>query len=415
MSILLFGEIPMKRALVLVLDSFGIGAAADADKFGDTGSDTFGHIASACAQGQADVGRKGALHLPHLSALGLLHAHQGSTGQWAAGMPVPDSLDGAWAWAREVSSGKDTSSGHWEMMGVPVFSEWGYFSDKSNSVPEALLQTLITKEGLPGILGNCHASGTEILTRLGEEHMQTGKPIVYTSADSVLQIACHEDSYGLEALYRLCQTARQLADDYNIARVIARPFVGSAADNFARTGNRRDLSVEPPAPTLLDSLVAAGGEVVSVGKIADIFAHRGISRKIKATGLDALFDATLAQWDQAQDRSLVFTNFVDFDSQWGHRRDLPGYAAGLELFDRRLPEVLARLQPGDLLVLTADHGCDPSWPGSDHTREHVPFLFAGPGIQPSGLGGRDSFADLGQTPGRASGCLCTGARDQLPW
>ncbi|MCY4471224.1 MAG: phosphopentomutase [Kistimonas sp.] len=387
----------MKRAVVLVLDSFGIGAAGDAEKFGDAGSDTFGHIAQACAEGRADIGRTGALQLPHMSNLGLLHAHHASTDRWAPGMPLPLALEGAWAWAAEISSGKDTSSGHWEMMGVPVPSEWGYFRDKSDSFPEALLQRLIDVEQLPGVLGNCHASGTQILTRLGQEHMRTGRPIVYTSADSVFQIACHEETYGLQALYKLCETARQLVDEYGIARVIARPFVGQCPETFVRTGNRRDISVPPPAPTLLDKLLQSGGEVVSVGKIADIFAHQGISRKIKATGLDALFDATLAQLDQAQDRTLVFTNFVDFDSQWGHRRDLPGYALGLEHFDRRLPELLAKLTAGDLLVLTADHGCDPSWHGSDHTRENVPLLFAGPDVRPSGIGGRDTFADLGQT------------------
>ena len=329
--------------------------------------------------------------------MGLLHAHKGSTGQWAEGMPEVPATAGAYGYAEELSSGKDTPSGHWEMAGVPVLFEWGYFSEKSNSFPQAFLDRLIREAELPGVLGNCHASGTTIIAELGEEHMRTGKPIVYTSADSVFQIACHEETFGLDNLYKLCEISRKLLDEYNIGRVIARPFIGRGPDDFARTGNRRDFSVLPPAPTLLDRVAQSGGTVISVGKIADIFAHQGITRKVKATGFNALFDATLAEVDSADDRSLIFTNFVDFDSAWGHRRDVPGYAAGLEEFDQRLPELVERLQPGDLLVLTADHGCDPTWPGTDHTREHVPVMFAGPGVKSVDLGKRDTFADLGQT------------------
>ncbi len=387
----------MTRAIILVLDSFGIGAAEDAEKFGDTGSDTLGHIARECAAGRADIDRSGPLALPNLSAMGLLHAHKGSTGQWAEGMPEVPATAGAYAYAAELSSGKDTPSGHWEMAGVPVLFDWGYFHEKSNSFPQELLDKLIEEAGLPGVLGNCHSSGTVILDELGEEHMRTGKPIVYTSADSVFQIACHEESYGLDNLYKLCEITRGLLDDYNIGRVIARPFVGPSAGEFARTGNRHDYSVLPPAPTLLDRLAENGGEVVSIGKIADIFANQGITKQVKATGFNALFDATLAEVDAAGDRSIVFTNFVDFDSAWGHRRDVPGYAAGLEEFDARLPEMVAKLQPGDLLVMTADHGCDPTWHGTDHTREHVPVIFAGPGVKPIDLGQRETFADLGQT------------------
>ncbi|MCL6270664.1 phosphopentomutase [Sansalvadorimonas sp. 2012CJ34-2] len=387
----------MPRAIVLVLDSFGVGATADADKFGDVGSDTLGHIAEECAAGRADVERSGPLNLPNLSKMGLLHAHRNSTGKWAAGMPEVPVTAGAYGYARELSSGKDTPSGHWEMAGVPVLFDWGYFSEHENSFPQELLDKLIEEADLPGVLGNCHASGTQILADLGEEHMRTGKPIVYTSADSVFQIACHEETYGLDNLIKLCEISRKLLDEYNIGRVIARPFVGTCAGDFARTGNRRDFSVLPPAPTLLDRLADNGGEVVSVGKIADIFAHQGITRKVKATGLDALFNTTLEEVERASDNTLVFTNFVDFDSAWGHRRDTAGYAAGLEEFDARLPELLEKLQPGDLLVMTADHGCDPTWHGTDHTREHVPVIFAGPGVKPVDLGERETFADLGQT------------------
>ncbi len=390
----------MKRAFIMVLDSFGIGATEDADKFGDAGSDTLGHIAQACANGEADKGRHGPLNLPNLTQLGLAKAHEGSTGSLPAGMDGNAVITGAYGWAHELSSGKDTPSGHWEIAGVPVLFDWGYFSDVENSFPQKLLDELVQRADLPGYLGNCHSSGTVILDKLGEEHMKTGKPIFYTSADSVFQIACHEETFGLQRLYDLCEIAREVLTNggYNIGRVIARPFVGEKAGAFERTGNRHDLAVEPPSATVLKKLVdEKQGQVVSVGKIADIYANVGITKKVKATGLDALFDATLAEMKAAGDNTIVFTNFVDFDSSWGHRRDVAGYAAGLELFDRRLPELLALLEGDDLLILTADHGCDPTWAGTDHTREHIPVLIAGPRVQPGSLGHRETFADIGQT------------------
>ncbi|WP_261644291.1 phosphopentomutase [Erwinia mallotivora] len=390
----------MKRAFIMVLDSFGIGYSKDADKFGDAGADTLGHIAQACFNGEADKGRKGPLHLPNLTALGLGKAAQESSGKFPPGLDEAAEITGAYAFASELSSGKDTPSGHWEIAGVPVLFDWGYFTDKENSFPQALLDELVEKADLPGYLGNCHSSGTVILDQLGEEHMQSGKPIFYTSADSVFQIACHEETFGLERLYQLCEIAREALTEggYNIGRVIARPFTGAKAGQFERTGNRHDLAVEPPSPTILKKLVdEKQGEVIAVGKIADIYANVGISKKVKATGLDALFDATLAEMKTAADNSIVFTNFVDFDSTWGHSRDVAGYAGGLELFDRRLPELMALVKEGDMLILTADHGCDPTWPGTEHTREHIPVLIYGPGIAPGSLGHRDTFADIGQT------------------
>jgi phosphopentomutase len=296
-----------------------------------------------------------------------------------------------------MSTGKDTPSGHWEMAGVPVLYEWGYFRDPQNTFPPPLLERLMAEGRLPGVLGNCHASGTEIIARLGEEHMRTGKPIVYTSADSVFQIAAHEETFGLERLIDLCLIARKLVDEYRIGRVIARPFIGRTASDFKRTGNRHDYAVPPPAPTLLDKLVASGGEVIGVGKIPDIFAHRGISREINAHGNDALFDATLAALADAPDRSLVFSNFVDFDTLYGHRRDTAGYARALEQFDVRLPTLLAQLRADDIVVLSADHGCDPTWTGTDHTRENVPVLAYGRGVGARSLGRRSTFADIGQS------------------
>ncbi|SQD80093.1 phosphopentomutase [Moritella yayanosii] len=387
----------MKRTIILMLDSLGIGASADADKFGDVGSNTFGHIAQWCAEGKANDGREGPLHIPNLTKLGLAHACADSVGTFPAGLDESVEVIGAYGYAQELSTGKDTPSGHWEIAGVPVLFDWGYFTDTENSFPQELLDQLVEQADLPGYLGNCHSSGTEILEQLGAEHMASGKPIFYTSADSVFQIACHEESFGLERLLKLCELARELLEPYNIGRVIARPFIGSDKSNFARTGNRRDYSVLPPAPTLLDRMVESGGEVVSVGKIADIYAHQGITKKVKATGLEALFDLTLEQVKQAGDQTIVFTNFVDFDSSWGHRRDVAGYAKGLEYFDTRLPELLAILEEGDVLVLTADHGCDPTAPGTDHTREHIPVIFYGHNVPKGPLGLRDTFADIGQS------------------
>ncbi|MDH5583593.1 MAG: phosphopentomutase, partial [Gammaproteobacteria bacterium] len=297
----------MTRAIILVLDSFGIGATADADRFGDVGADTFGHIAEQRAKSAA-----GPLRLPNLSSLGLFHAGQESTGNFHAGFDPDTKIIGAYGHAAELSSGKDTPSGHWEIAGVPVLFDWGYFTGKENTFPKALLDELIVKAKLPGVLGNRHASGTTIIAELGDEHVTSGKPIVYTSADSVFQIACHETAFGLDRLYELCDIARKLVDKYNIGRVIARPFVGDSPDTYVRTGNRRDLTTPPHAPTVLDKLVASGGEVVSVGKISDIYAHMGITKKIKASGNAALFDATLDALREASDRTIVFTNFVDF-------------------------------------------------------------------------------------------------------
>ncbi|NND49437.1 MAG: phosphopentomutase [Rhizobiales bacterium] len=388
----------MTRAILLILDSFGIGGAPDAARFGDEGANTLVHIAASCAAGNADVEglREGPLALPNLARLGLTAAAEQSSGDVPPGLASPAPA-GQWGFAVEQSRGKDTPSGHWEIAGAPVDFDWGYFPMTTPCFPESLVQDLIAQGELTGILGNEHASGTEIIARLGAEHMRTGKPICYTSADSVFQIAAHEKTFGLERLYRLCEIAFELVAPLNIGRVIARPFIGTAAADFSRTANRRDFSVPPPRETLLDRLAQAGGRVIAIGKIADIFAHRGITKVIKANGNMALFDATLEAIADAPDQSLVFTNFVDFDSTFGHRRDVAGYAAALEAFDARVPQIEALLRPGDLAVITADHGCDPTWSGTDHTRENVPVLAFGPEIAPRPLGRRDTFADIGQT------------------
>lgn len=396
----------IRRAVLVVLDSLGIGALPDAERFGDAGSDTLGHIAAACAAGEADsagraglpewLQRGGPLRVPNLEALGLGRAARLATGRLPTGFEDSAPFKGAWAAARERSPGKDTVTGHWELMGLPLQGEWGYFTAPVDSIPPELLDALAVECDLPGWLGNCHASGTEILKRLGEAHIASGKPIVYTSADSVLQIAAHEQHFGLQRLYALCEAARRRVDVLNIGRVIARPFIGESASSFRRTGNRQDYAVPPPAPTLLDVLQQNGLATVGVGKIGDLFSHRGLDEEIHATGLDGQIDATLAAVDALDRPGLVFANLVDFDSEYGHRRDVAGYAAALERFDARLPELRARLDSDDLLVLTADHGNDPTWPGSDHTREHVPMLVSGARIAPVSLGLRDSFADLAQ-------------------
>jgi phosphopentomutase len=386
-----------KRAIILVMDSFGIGAAPDAARFGDVGADTLGHIAAwRAAQGRP-------LALPNLELLGLGAAARHATGRLPAGFSRTEGFSGAYAAARERSFGKDTPSGHWELAGVPVEFDWGYFPKTTPSFPTELTDALIREAGLPGILGNCHASGTTIIAEMGEDHIRSGKPIVYTSADSVLQIAAHEEHFGLDRLYEVCKIAFRLVQPYNIGRIIARPFIGTDAASFTRTGNRKDLAVSPPAPTLLNHVSDAGGSVIAIGKVGDIYAHQGVTSVVKASGHPALWEKTLSAVDTAEDGALIFTNFVEFDQSFGHRRNLDGYAAALEEFDAALPAFIARLHPGDLVLISADHGCDPSWPGSDHTREHVPLIFFGPAAKAGDYGVRGSFADAGQTLARHLG------------
>jgi phosphopentomutase len=382
------------RALVLVLDSVGIGAAPDAERYGDYGSDTVGHIANACAQGLVDgTQRAGPLRIPNLVRLGLGEACRLSAGRLPPGLQGVE-LIGQYGCAREVSRGKDTPSGHWELAGVPVPFDWTVFPRETPCFPPQLVEQLCEAAQVPGILGNCHASGTEIIAEHGAEHVGTLKPICYTSADSVFQIAAHEIAFGLARLYRVCEIARKLVDPLNIGRVIARPFIGEGPETFARTGNRRDYSVPPPSPTLLDHATAEGRDVVTIGKIGDIFAHSGTGRVLKANGNEALFDRTLEGLDGLADGGLLFANFIDFDSLYGHRRDTYGYAKALEQFDARLPSLMARMREDDLLIVTADHGCDPLWPGTDHTREQVPVLAWKPAIAPGCIGVRHSFSDV---------------------
>ena len=389
--------LPRARALLIVLDSVGIGGAEDADAYGDAGADTLGHIAEACAAGRGDREglRQGRLSLPNLTALGLGLACEASTGRAPPGLELGNKAPrGAHGYGVETSRGKDTPSGHWEITGVPVDFDWGYFPDTHPAFPPALVEALIREGAIPGILGDRHASGTAITAELGEESIATAKPICYTSIDSVFQIAAHEEAFGLERLYELCRTARRLCDAYRIGRVIARPFVGDPQSGFRRTAARKDFATPPPRATLLERLEQLGRAVISVGKIGDIFAHRSTGREVKAAGNMAMLTAALEAFRGLPEGGLVFANLVDFDTEFGHQRNVPGYAAALEAFDRRVPEIEALLQPGDMCVITADHGNDPTFRGTDHTREHTPILCFGPEIAGRSIGRRETLADI---------------------
>lgn len=366
-----------KKVVCIVMDSVGIGALPDADRFGDAGSDTLGHLFDAYPD----------LHVPNLLALGLGHIDHVRVPRGQA-QPI-----GCYGKAAEQFLGKDTTGGHWEIAGLVLDEPFPTFP---NGFPPALIDALTAAIGR-GILGNEVASGTEIIQRLGDEHIRTGKPIVYTSADSVLQIAAHEQVIAVEELYRICEIARKLCDGpYRVGRVIARPFVGTSA-NYTRTPRRKDFSVQPPGDTMLDSICAHGLEVAAVGKIEDIFAHRGITRVLHGTDNAMCIEQTLSFMQQPFS-GLIFTNLVDFDMLYGHRNNAEGYARALEQFDAALPNIINALGPDDLLLITADHGCDPTTPSTDHSREYVPILAYGKRLaQNVNLGVRKSFADLAAT------------------
>lgn len=378
------------KVIILMLDSFGVGGAPDAELFGDKGADTFAHI----------VQSMNGLSVPNLQALGLEKLAK-EAGRQEFDLHIQTSakieIGHKFGYAREISKGKDTTSGHWEMAGTPVLTEWGYFKPDYPSFPQNLVDEICQKGDLSGVLGNKAASGTAIIEELGEKHIQSLQPIIYTSADSVLQIACHEKYFGLERLYALCEIAYKAVQPYNIARVIARPFIGDHKGSFTRTKNRHDYSVMPPETTILNKASQKGYQVISVGKIADIYAYSGIDQAYKASGLPELWDVTLDLVEKSADNSLIFTNFVDFDMMYGHRRDVKGYAQGLEYFDMRLPELIALLKKDDLVFITADHGCDPTYKGTDHTREQVPIIMLGHNVKTENIGQRQTYADIAQT------------------
>ena len=388
----------MGRGLIIVLDSVGCGGAVDAAAYGDQGADTLGHIALECARGNGDRAglRSGPLRLPELDALGLGLAMRASSGTSAPGFGRGPAI-GQWGYGVETSKGKDTPSGHWEIAGTPVDFAWGYFPETTPAFPAQFTAALVAQAGLAGILGDRHGSGTKIIEELGEEHVSTLMPICYTSANSVFQIAAHEEAFGLERLYEVCRIARRLCDPLNIGRVIARPFVGRTAQDFIRTANRKDFSIPPLPGNLFDRAASAGREVVSVGKIGDIFAHSHTGREVKGRNNAENVDLALAALRETADGGFIFVNLVDFDSEFGHRRDVAGYAACLEAFDARLPEIMSAMRPDDFCVITADHGNDPTWRGYDHTRENVPILAFGGGVRAGPIGACGTLADIGAT------------------
>jgi phosphopentomutase len=369
--------LPFTRAIVIVLDSVGIGELPDAAAYGDEGSDTLGHIAQHVP-----------LELATLRSLGL--------GRVAAigDPPAPAKPPAAVGRMAEASAGKDSVTGHWEMMGVVLDRPFPVFP--RGFAPEVIAR--FSRLTGRGVIGNKAASGTGIIEELGAEHMRTGDLIVYTSADSVFQIAAHEDVVPVPELYRACEAAYKLVGEgLGVGRVIARPFVG-AAGHFRRTANRRDYALPPSGETLLDRMTSSSHPVVAVGKIEDLFAGRGITRAIHTASDDEGIDHVLREMGQPSSRGLIFANLVDFDTQYGHRNDIEGYASNLERFDDRLPEILARLRDDDLLMITADHGNDPSTPSTDHSREYVPLVATGARVRKGiDLGTRQTFADLGQT------------------
>ena len=366
------------RICLVVLDSAGIGEMPDAAAWGDAGADTLGNIF-----------RTRRVNVPNLQSLGLANIRP------LEGVPAAERPIGSFGKCTLASNGKDTTTGHWEMAGIILEKAFPTFPE---GFPPRVIERFVAETGVPGVLGNIPASGTEIIKELGEEHVRSGKPIVYTSADSVFQIAAHEEVVPIDRLYEMCEAARRILDgEDKVGRVIARPFVGETAETFKRTENRHDYAVPPPERNLLPLLKNAGLDVVCIGKIASIYDSMGVTEDLTAKNNDQTIDQTVKALND-DSKGLIFSNLVDFDMLFGHRRDPEGYAAALEHFDTRLPEIMAAMRDGDLLIITADHGNDPTFRGSDHTREYAPLLVYGKTARPGvNLGTRGSLADIGQT------------------
>ena len=392
-------HIIIRRVFIIVLDGAGVGALPDADKYGDQGSNTLGHIAQ----------RNKDWRIPNLVSLGLgklliiedtAVAGSGAAGFSLAGLVASCIPLGAYGKMAPISAGKDTTSGHWELAGSVIKNP---FPTYPQGFPAEIISSFEARIGRK-VLGNKTASGTEIIKELGEKHIETGFPIVYTSADSVFQIAAHEEVVPPDILYSWCLTAREevLIGTHGVARVIARPFIGSSGQ-FTRTGGRRDFSLAPPDPTILDLAAGAGLQVTAIGKVKDIFTGKGVTHHLPATGNTEIISC-LDRMLQEDFHGIVWATLVDFDMLYGHRNDIDGFAVAMESFDLFLGKAMGLLKKEDLLIITADHGCDPTFPGTDHTREYVPLLIYNPGIIPSNLGIRESFADLGATVCDLLGC-----------
>ncbi len=387
----------MKRVIWLVMDSFGIGNAKDAKTFGDEGSDTFGHIA-----------QEYSLNIPNLTSLGLLKAYETNNNKTLklknTNKEVKHCFYGA---AQELSIGKDTLSGHWEMAGVLIDFEMQFYPQTLPAFSSSLMKEIIEKGKIKGMLANRHASGIEVIDTYAQEHVQSNKPIFYTSADSVIQIAAHEESFGLDNLYALCEIVREITNSQGIGRVIARPFIGNEKEGYSRTKNRKDYSLRPSGKSVLETALEQNKEVIGIGKIYDIFCGHGISKKALAYGLEGLADETLNQMKHLKNDGIIYTNFVDFDMEWGHRRDTKGYASGLEYFDTRLKEIIDQLEEEDFLIITADHGCDPTFKGTDHTRENVPVFGMLKSKDLQNIGVRSTFADMSSSIAQHLGIKAT--------
>jgi len=370
----------VKRVILIVLDGVGVGYLPDAKKFGDEGAATLPNIAQ----------ELGGLHLPHMQSLGLGNITP------ILGVPTNDDPLAATGKLAERSDSKDSISGHWEIAGILPKVSFDFFPD---GFPQEIIDKFIALTGLPGVLLNQPLSGTDAIAQYGQEHIQSKKPIVYTSADSVFQIACHEDVYSPEELYRMCQITREQVFDQDtcIGRVIARPFLGKDARDFYRTSNRKDFAISPTDKTLLDFMKSAGKEVVGIGKIEDLFNKQGLTKIDHTKSNQDGIASTIEHLRSFQKEGIIFTNLVDFDSKWGHRNLPLDFASGLKYFDSRLPEIIGALQEDDILIITADHGCDPTFPGTDHTREYTPLLVLGAKVLPQDLGSRASFADIAAT------------------
>ncbi len=375
----------MKRVIWLVLDSFGIGNASDAKKFDDEGTDTFGHIA-----------KNYKLDIPNLCSLGLLNAYELNNNKTLELKNDTKLLENCfYGAAKEQSLGKDTLSGHWEMAGTLMDVALKFYEDTIPAFPQELLDEIVKKAKLKGTLANRHASGVEVINTYAKEHIESGKPIFYTSADSVIQIAAHEEHFGLQRLYEVCEIVREITKPIGVGRVIARPFLGNEKDGYARTKNRRDYALRPSGKSVLEIALENGKEVIGIGKIHDIFAGHGISKKALAYKIDGLANETLNQMKELKSDGIIYTNFVDFDMEYGHRRDTVGYAKALEEFDVKLKDIIENLKDDDLLIITADHGCDPTHTGSDHTRENVPIVGMMKSKKIGNIGIREGFADMG--------------------